>query len=112
MLTINKIQERVAEYYGITVDDLTCESRLSELVGPRHVAMYLCRRLVENGISKLKYKKIGKEFNRDHSTVIVAIMGVKNDLEINEKLKEDIDILMGDLQCHQQESNVNKLMSY
>ena len=107
MLTIAKIQKQVTEYYGITVYDLKCQSRVAEFVGPRHVAMYICRKLIENGGNKLGYKKIGKAFNRDHSTVINAIRGVENDLMISEKLQADVDFLMNKLQCSQPIPNVN-----
>jgi len=108
MLTIAMVQESVANHYGIMVFDLTCLSRVSEFVGPRHVAMYLCRRLIKNGRRLLSYKKIGKAFNRDHTTVMSAIQGIERDLQFNpfhnplndETLKLNIEILIGDLQCN------------
>ncbi len=57
-----------AEYFGISIDDLTGGSRSRVLVNARQIAMYLCRELTD-----LSLPKIGEKFgNRDHTTVMHA----------------------------------------
>jgi chromosomal replication initiator protein len=61
------IMEIVANYFGLSVDDLCCKSRVGALVEARSIAMFLCRRMTD-----LSYPDIGRLFNRDHSTVVTA----------------------------------------
>ena len=57
-----------AEYFAISIDDLTGSSRSRVLVSARQMAMYLCRELTE-----LSLPKIGEKFGgRDHTTVMHA----------------------------------------
>jgi chromosomal replication initiator protein len=57
-----------AEYFAVSIDDLTGSSRSRVLVSARQMAMYLCRELTD-----LSLPKIGEKFgNRDHTTVMHA----------------------------------------
>ena len=67
-ITSGLIMGQVADYFGMTIDDLCGESRRKNFVHPRHIAMYLCRELTE-----LSLPNIGREFGgRDHTTVMSA----------------------------------------
>ncbi len=67
-ITASTIMAVTAEYFGITLDDLTGGSRTRVLVSARQIAMYLCRELTE-----LSLPKIGQTFGgRDHTTVMHA----------------------------------------
>ncbi len=80
--SISNIQQVVAEYYKITVDDMKSKKRNSKIIRPRHVAMYLCRNETSENLAK-----IGLDFGgRDHSTVIAACEKVKHDLESDKEL--------------------------
>ncbi len=58
----------VANYFGLTVDDLGGSSRTHVLVTARQIAMYLCREMTD-----LSLPKIGQLFGgRDHTTVMHA----------------------------------------
>ena len=62
------IMAEVANYFGLTVDDLCAGSRTHVLVTARQIAMYLCRELTD-----LSLPKIGALFGgRDHTTVMHA----------------------------------------
>ncbi len=62
------IMSEVANYFGLTVDDLCSGSRTHVLVTARQIAMYLCRELTD-----LSLPKIGQLFGgRDHTTVMHA----------------------------------------
>ncbi|MCW2491628.1 MAG: chromosomal replication initiator protein DnaA, partial [Frankiales bacterium] len=67
-ITASIIMAVTAEYFGISIDDLTGSSRTRVLVTARQIAMYLCRELTE-----LSLPKIGQTFGgRDHTTVMHA----------------------------------------
>ncbi len=67
-ITASTIMAVTAEYFGISLDDLTGGSRTRVLVSARQIAMYLCRELTE-----LSLPKIGQTFGgRDHTTVMHA----------------------------------------
>jgi len=81
--TINfeKIKVTVAEYYNISINQLTSKIRQTNLTVPRHIAMYLCKTMLN-----APYKKIGEEFGgKDHSTVISACEKVNRLLKENEE---------------------------
>ena len=68
MITPLEIMNAVASYYGITVNDLTGNSRVAQIAIARQVAMYICREQ-----TNLSLPKIGQLFgNRDHTTVMYA----------------------------------------
>ncbi len=72
------IMTNVADYFGITVDELCGQSRTHVLVTARQIAMYLCRELTD-----LSLPKIGQLFGgRDHTTVMHA------DRKIRQLLRE------------------------
>ncbi|CAN5459290.1 chromosomal replication initiator protein DnaA [soil metagenome] len=67
-ITASIIMAVTAEYFGISIDDLTSSSRTRVLVTARQIAMYLCRELTE-----LSLPKIGQTFGgREHTTVMHA----------------------------------------
>ena len=67
-ITASTIMAVTAEYFGVSIDDLTGSSRTRVLVSARQIAMYLCRELTE-----LSLPKIGQTFGgRDHTTVMHA----------------------------------------
>lgn len=65
-VTCHFIQQAVANYYSITIEEMVGPRRNREVVVPRQVAMYLTRDMI--GMS---LPKIGDAFGgRDHSTVL------------------------------------------
>jgi chromosomal replication initiator protein len=73
----NKIKRIVADYYGLTRQQLISNSRTKNIATARHVAMYLCRKLLD-----IPFIKIGEEFGkRDHSTVMNACEKVEGNMK-------------------------------
>ncbi len=67
-VSIKRIQDLVADRFGLSLDELCGEKRSQNIVYPRQVAMYLSRELTDSSLPR-----IGKEFGgRDHTTVIHA----------------------------------------
>ncbi len=87
-ITIDNIQEVVQEYYKVKHSDLVGKSRSREVVFPRHVAIYLCRQLLDQ-----PFNDIGKKFNRDHTTAMHSVAKVEEMLLKNRDVQEEIETL-------------------
>ncbi|CDM67199.1 Chromosomal replication initiator protein DnaA [Clostridium bornimense] len=90
-ITIEYIQEMVANYFNVTVEDLKSARRTKSITYPRQIAMYLCRKNTDNSLPK-----IGEEFGgRDHTTVIHAYEKISDALNKDKDplLKSDIESL-------------------
>lgn len=79
----------VAEHFGVKAEDITSKKRNSEFVLPRQVVMYLCRKLTDTS-----YTNIGKLLGKkDHTTIIHGVNKIEQDLNINEELRNKVDII-------------------
>lgn len=82
-LTLEKIKNVVADYYGLTRQQIISKSRTSNIANARHIAIYLCRKHLD-----LPFSKIGEGFGkRDHSTVMSSYDKVSKLIEINDSYK-------------------------
>ncbi len=87
--SIDQIQSAVAEYFGVTIAELMGRRRHRAIAHPRHVAMYLCRKL-----TKHSYPDIGRAFGgRDHSTVMNGFSKVEKALLKDEELHRKVQEL-------------------
>lgn len=66
-ISCESIQEAVAEYYNITVDDLKSPKRNHEITVPRQIAMYLTREMMGMSLTK-----IGDAFGGRHYTTVMS----------------------------------------
>ncbi len=67
-ITYEAINEATAAYFKIKPEELFTKKRTQSIATARHIAMYLCRELID-----LSYPRIGEIYGgRDHSTVIHA----------------------------------------
>jgi len=88
-ITIDLIQEVVAKYFNVKVEELKAAKRSADISHPRQIAMYLCRE-----VGNLSLPKIGYDFGkRDHTTVIHACNKISKDLNENSELKNTIEEL-------------------
>ncbi|MGI6034100.1 MAG: chromosomal replication initiator protein DnaA [Coriobacteriales bacterium] len=88
-ITIEAIQKSVAEHYGISMVELLSKKRHKNLVRPRQIAMYLCRKLTD-----ASFPQIGEQFGgRDHSTVIHSTEKIEQELSEDIYLSQTIDTL-------------------
>ena len=75
-ITAATIIGKTAEYFGITMEELTGTSRSRVFVTARQIAMYLCRQLTD-----LSLPKIGEHFGgKDHTTVMYAVRKVEDQI--------------------------------
>ena len=80
-ITFKKIIEGVSNVYNVSVDDIYSQRQDAEISHARQVAMYVIRK-----ITGASLKNIGKEFDKDYSTVIYSCNKIekliaKNDIE-------------------------------
>ena len=76
-LTIKNIRKAVCDYYSLTKDQIVSANRTKNIANARHIAMYLCRKLLD-----APYKEIGDEFGkRDHTTVMSSCEKVEKLLD-------------------------------
>ncbi|AVM68646.1 chromosomal replication initiator protein DnaA [Lachnospiraceae bacterium oral taxon 500] len=79
----------VAEHFSISNAEILSKKRSKEIVEPRQIVMYLCRKLTD-----ASYPDLGKFFNRDHSTVISGYEKICAELKSNRSLQKNMDILI------------------
>jgi chromosomal replication initiator protein len=66
--TVEDIQQRICEAFGVSIDELLSTSRAAPVTWPRQVAMYLARELTDQTLPA-----IGRAFGgRNHTTVLHA----------------------------------------
>ncbi|MDP4090358.1 MAG: chromosomal replication initiator protein DnaA [Bacillota bacterium] len=88
-ITIDLIQDAVASYYNMKVDEFKSQRRTRNVTFPRQIAMYLCRKLTD-----MSLPKIGEEFGgRDHTTVIHAYEKISEALQTDESLQHAVNDL-------------------
>jgi len=88
-ISIDLIQQIVAKYFNIKVDDLKSIRKSADIAHPRQIAMYLCRE-----IGNVSLPKIGYEFGkRDHTTVIHACNKISKNITESEEMKNTIEEL-------------------
>ena len=85
----------VADFYGLSVEEVRGSKRLRPLVHARHVAMYLIRDLLNN----YSYPMIARIFDgRNHTTVISGVEKIKEQLTSNPEVLNQINQLKRRLQ--------------
>ncbi len=89
------ILETVANYYGLTVEEIRGPKRLRPLVNARHVAMFLMREL----LTDYSFPMIAKIFDgRNHTTVISGVEKIKGQMAENSEMFTQINQLRRQLQ--------------
>lgn len=89
IITIQDIQQRVGEFYGLRLEEFKARKRTKAIAFPRQVAMYLSREMTEFSLPK-----IGDAFGgRDHTTVIHAHDKISQQLKIDQELYKVIHTL-------------------
>ncbi|MCC3376770.1 chromosomal replication initiator protein DnaA [Cohnella sp. REN36] len=82
LITIQDIQQRVGEFYGLKLEDFKARKRTKAVAYPRQIAMYLSRELTDYSLPK-----IGDAFGgRDHTTVIHAHEKITQQLKVDQEL--------------------------
>lgn len=104
MITVERIQRETALHYGIGLERMLCENRRRDWARPRHVAMYLARRLTErrdrHGRRSYRYSftTLARLFDRsDHTTVLHACKQVEKRLRTDPETQAHVGAILNRL---------------
>ncbi len=87
VITLDAVQEIVAEKFHIKISEMKSKRRTRVLVHPRQIAMFLCREITQQS-----YPEIARHFGgKDHTTVMHACKQI-------EKAKQSDPSLLGTLE--------------
>lgn len=89
-VTIERIQEFVAQKYNIKVDELISKSNKREIAEPRQIAMYICKQLTKTPLNDIGNKFGGKH----HSTVLHSINKVEKNIKNDYEFARDINSII------------------
>jgi len=90
IITIEQIQRKVCDLFGIRLSDLKAKTRTKAIAFPRQIAMYLARQLTHASLAE-----VGRAFGgKDHTTVLHAVDKVQTLLQEDPKLRRTIDGLI------------------
>ncbi|MBM3600629.1 MAG: chromosomal replication initiator protein DnaA [Alphaproteobacteria bacterium] len=88
-VTIEEIQEKVAEHFNIRISEMTSARRARAVARPRQVAMYLSKQLTSRSLPE-----IGRRFgDRDHTTVMHAVRKIEQIRAADRNFSADLDLL-------------------
>lgn len=88
-VSVDFIQKTVGDYFRVEPDAMKGKVKKREIVIPRQVAMYFCKRYTQ-----LTLALIGENFGgRDHSTVIHALESVEDMMKTDPNFKNSVDEL-------------------
>lgn len=90
-LTIEEIQQAVANKYSIEVKQILSPERTQSLVVPRQLAMYISRKFTTRGLPE-----IADKFEKTHSTVIHGVKNVEKMLDVDEELRENLEEILAE----------------
>ena len=84
--TVDYIKQVVADHYKLTIADLNGRRRTKNIVVPRQIAMYLCRKILPD----ISLPQVGLAFGgRDHTTVMHSCEKIGSELE-NDNIMQDV----------------------
>lgn len=92
-ITPKMIIEFTAKYFGIQAEEIMSPDRSRTVVGPRQVAMYLCRELTD-----LSLPKVGEAFGgRDHTTVMHAVKKIAKSMNEDSATYDSVTEITNDI---------------
>ena len=90
VITPEYILDTVSEHFHVSKEDMKGSKRNAEIVLPRQIAMYLCRKMTQ-----IKYKELGALLGgKDHSTIIHGCKAIEYEINNNNNVRNTVDILI------------------
>jgi len=92
IVTPSEIIKIVAKYFNLKPNNLTLKSNERNIVVPRQIAMYLCKKL-----TKYSLVEIGHLFNKNHATVIHSINKTERQIQSDPIFKQQIEKIINQI---------------
>lgn len=95
-LSINteSIKKIVGKHFKISLEDFESKRKTQSVAWPRQIAMFLCTELTD-----MSLPEIGREFKRDHSTVVHARDLVKEKIKTDPFFAAEINQIISDIKA-------------
>lgn len=90
--TIEKVIEKVAEFYDISVDEIKSSSRVPNISNARSIVSYIAREKLQHS-----YESIAKAVNKRHQTITYSVDKTKKELKENKKLNTELNKILKQL---------------
>ena len=88
-VSFQDVLEGVSRYYSVSVLDILGQSRVREVLTPRHIAMYIGKKHL-----RMSFVRLGESFgNRDHTTVMHAVEKIEGKLSEDPQLLREVRTL-------------------
>jgi len=94
VLTIEIIQQKVADAYNVSLADMVSANKSRSLTKPRQIAMYAAKLLTSSSLVEIS-KKFGK---KDHTTIMHAIKKIEESCNQDSNFQNDVNTLIKSLQ--------------
>ena len=92
-VTIDDIQNCVAEFYSIRIADIKGKNRRKNIVLPRQIAMYISKEM-----TTMSLPEIGEAFGgRDHTTILYAVRKIATKRKEDHDFKTEVDRIIARL---------------
>ena len=93
-INVNLIKKVVGKHFKINMEDFNSKRKTQSITWPRQIAMYLATELTD-----LSLPEIGREFNRDHSTVVHARDLIKEKIDTDPFFTAEINQIILDIKA-------------
>lgn len=93
-VNVNAIKKVVGKHFNIRMEDFNSKRKTQSIAWPRQIAMFLTTDLTD-----LSLPEIGREFNRDHSTVVHARDTVKEKIATDPFFAAEINQIILDIKA-------------
>lgn len=84
-IRIRDVQYAVADYFEIEPVDLLSSRRTKDIVRPRQIGYYLCKKLTLRSLPE-----IGRRFGRDHTSILAGIRKIEQLRLTDAKIAADV----------------------
>ena len=79
----------VCNYYNITIADIKGTARNPKFAMPRHIAVYLSRKMTDRTFTEIA----GELGGRDHTTIMNSNKKIESILQTDESMNDTIEII-------------------
>ena len=91
-INVSSIKKIVGKHFKINLEDFESKRKTQSVAWPRQIAMFLCTELTD-----MSLPEIGREFKRDHSTVVHARDLVKEKIKVDPFFSAEINQIINDI---------------